>query len=207
RAAPGHAGDGRRAGRVLPAAPGELQETRGDPLSRRAAEEPDGQGAAPRAARAGRGRVSRGVARGPAVEVAVQDGVAWLTLARPARRNQLDDEMRGPLADTCQAVEHDDSVRVAVLAAAGEHFCAGLPPGIAWPDAASPDGVAALAALSKPAIACLAGTVRGWGLALALACDLRVAATTAVLELPEVSRGRLPGGGGAQRRTRLVGTA
>jgi enoyl-CoA hydratase/carnithine racemase len=151
--------------------------------------------------------VSRGRARGPAVDVAVQDGVAWLTLARPARRNLLDDEMMGALADACGGIEHDDAVRVAVLAAAGEHFCAGLPPGIAWPAAASPDGVAGLAALTKPVIACLAGTVRGWGLALALACDLRVAATTAVLELPEVSRGRLPGGGVTQRLTRLIGTS
>jgi enoyl-CoA hydratase len=151
--------------------------------------------------------VSRHGARGPAVETAVEHGVAWLTLARPARRNLLDDEMMGALADGCQAVEHDERVRAVVVSAAGEHFCAGLPAGIAWPPADWPDGVAAVAGVTKPVIGCLAGTVRGWGLALALACDLRVAATTAVLELPEVSRGRLPGGGVTQRLPRLVGTS
>ncbi len=151
--------------------------------------------------------MSRHAARRPAVETAVEDGVAWLTLARPARRNLLDDEMMGALADACEAVEHDRRVRAMVMSGAGEHFCAGLPAGIAWPPAGWPDGVAAVAGVTKPVIGCLAGTVRGWGLALALACDLRVAATTAVLELPEVSRGRLPGGGVTQRLPRLVGTA
>jgi len=151
--------------------------------------------------------VSRHAARGPAVEMAVADGVAWLTLARPARRNLLDDEMMGALVEASQAVEHDEQVRVVVLSAAGEHFCGGLPVGIAWPPASWPDGVAAVAGVTKPVIACLAGTVRGWGLALALACDLRVAAATAVLELPETLRGRLPGGGATQRLPRLIGSS
>ena len=111
----GARGDGGRAGRLLPATARQLQEARGHPVSRRAAEEPDGQGAAPRAAGAGRRRVSGRVPRGPAVEVAVEHGIAWLTLARPARRNLLDAEMMGALADASQAVEHDESVRVAVL--------------------------------------------------------------------------------------------
>ena len=59
--------------------------------------------------------------------------------------------------------------------------------------------------MTKPVIGCLSGAVRGWGLALALACDLRLASTTAVLDLPEVARGRLPGGGVTQRLPRLVG--
>jgi len=151
--------------------------------------------------------VSRRAARGPAVETAVTDGVAWLTLARPDRRNLLDDEMMSALVDASQAVEHDEQVRAVVLTAAGEHFCGGLPAGIAWPPAAWPDGVAAVASVTKPVIACLAGSVRGWGLALALACDLRVAAATAVLELPEALRGRLPGGGATQRLPRLIGTS
>jgi enoyl-CoA hydratase/carnithine racemase len=150
---------------------------------------------------------ARGRARatGPAVGMAIRDGVAWLTLARPATRNALDAEVMAALADACQAVEHDDTVRVAVLGAAGADFCVGLLPGIAWPPAAWPDGIAAVAALTKPVLGCLAGSVRGWGLALALACDVRVAATTTVLELVCVPEGRLPGGGVTQRLTRIVG--
>jgi len=142
---------------------------------------------------------------GPAVRVAVGGGIGWLTLARPATRNALDGELMGALASACEAVEHDEAVRAVVLIAAGAHFCAGLPAGIHWPPPAWPDGVAALAAMTKPVVACLAGTVNGWGLALALACDLRVAATTAVLQLADVPQGRLPGGGVTQRLTRLVG--
>jgi len=145
--------------------------------------------------------------RGAAVEVAVEDGVAWLTLARPARRNLLDAEMMGALAEASQAVEHDESVRVAVLGGAGDDFCGGLPRRIAWPPAAWPDGVAALAGVTKPVIGCLSGGIRGWGVALALACDLRLAATTAVLQLPEVARGALPGGGVTQRLPRLIGAS
>ena len=56
-------------------------------------------------------------------------------------------------------------------------------------------------------VGCLSGAIRGWGVALALACDLRVSSTTAVLELPEVARGCLPGGGVTQRLPRLIGTS
>ncbi len=149
----------------------------------------------------------RGRGRGPAVDVAVRDGVAWLTLARPGTANALDAELMGALEASCEAIERDDAVRVAVLGAAGADFCVGLPRGVGWPPPAWPDGIAAVAAVTKPVIGCLTGAVRGWGLALALACDVRVAATTAVLELPCVPRGRLPGGGVTQRLTRIVGAS
>lgn len=147
----------------------------------------------------------RAQASGPAVAVVVREGIAWLTLARPRTGNALDAELLGGMADACETVEQDDSVRVVVVAAAGADFCVGLPRGMAWPPAVWPDGVAAVAALTKPVIGCLSGAVRGWGLALALACDVRLAAATAVLELACVPQGRLPGGGVTQRLTRIVG--
>jgi len=149
----------------------------------------------------------RGRVRGPAVDVAVAGGVACLTLARPGTANALDGELMSALASACEAIEHDDAVRVAILGAAGPDFCVGLPRGVGWPPPAWPDGIGAVASLTKPVIGCLAGAVRGWGLALALACDVRLAATTAVLELACVPRGRLPGGGVTQRLTRIVGTS
>jgi enoyl-CoA hydratase/carnithine racemase len=149
--------------------------------------------------------VSGARARGAAVAIEVADGVAWLTLARPATRNRLDAELMSALADACDAVEDDAAIRAVVLTGAGRQFCAGLPRTLGWPPPAWPDAIARLAGVSKPVIACLEGAVAGWGVALALACDIRIAASTAVLMLDEVPRGRLPGGGVTQRLPRLVG--
>jgi enoyl-CoA hydratase/carnithine racemase len=149
--------------------------------------------------------VSARRARGAAVATEVAGGVAWVTLARPATQNRLDEELMCGLTEACDAVEHDDAVRAVVLAGAGHHFCAGLPRGMGWPPASWPDAIAAVAGVGKPVVACLEGTVGGWGVALALACDIRLAATTALLRLDEVPRGRLPGGGVTQRLPRVVG--
>jgi len=144
---------------------------------------------------------------GPAVELVVRDGIARMTLARPGAGNRLDAELLGALAEACAAAEGDDAARVVVLAARGRAFSLGLPRGRAWPERSWPDGVGALAALTKPVIAALQGDAVGWGLALALACDLRLASTAATLHLPEVGAGGLPGGGVTQRLPRMVGTA
>ena len=143
----------------------------------------------------------------PAVEVAMRDGVAWMTLARPADQNRLGPELLAALVDACAAVEDDAAVRVAVLAARGRAFSAGLPRGCAWPEPAWPDGIGAVAALTKPVVGVLQGDALGWGLGLALACDLRVAARGVTVALPDVGQGRLPGGGAMVRLARMVGVA
>jgi enoyl-CoA hydratase/carnithine racemase len=135
----------------------------------------------------------------------VRDGVGWLTLARPAGHNRLDESLLAALSEACAAAEDAPAVRAVVLQAEGAVFCAGLPRGVPWPDARWPDGIAAVAGLTKPAIAAVQGDALGWGFALALACDVRIAATTAVFALPEVAEGRLPGGGALPRLARMVG--
>lgn len=62
-----------------------------------------------------------------------------------------------------------------------------------------------LARLPLPTVAAIEGNALGGGLELALCCDLRVASATALLGLPEVTLGAIPGSGGTQRLTRLVG--
>lgn len=133
--------------------------------------------------------------------------MATVTLERPTHRNRLDAEVMAALVDACDTVEDDHDVRVVVLTGRGPHFCAGLPPATAVLPADWPDGVAAVAALTRPVVAALAGEISGWGLALALAADLRLAAETARFRLPGASSGTLGGGGAIPRLSRLVGPA
>jgi len=146
-------------------------------------------------------------ASGPAVELVVRDGVAWMTLARPASGNRLDAELLGALVEAAAAAEDDDGARVVVLGARGPAFSLGLPRRCRWPERSWPDGVGALGTLTKPVIAAIQGAAVGWGLGLALACDLRVASTAAVLAVPEIGERRFPGGGVTQRLPRMIGTA
>ena len=152
-------------------------------------------------------RPARSAARPAPVDVAIRDGVAWLTLARPDAGNACDAELMAALAEACEQAADDERVRVAVLAARGPRFCVGLPRGCRWPSPAWVDGVAALAALPKPVVAALDGEARGWGLALALACDLRIASSAAVLAVSGLTPGAFPGGGVTQRLARTLGVA
>jgi enoyl-CoA hydratase/carnithine racemase len=137
----------------------------------------------------------------------VEGGIAWMTLARPESHNRLDDEMLGALVEGCAQIEDMADVRVVIVAARGPVFSAGLPRGCGAPDPAWPRGVEAVAAISRPVIAALQGGATGWGMALALACDLRVAAAHAVLAVRGAERGWFPGGGVTPRLARIVGVA
>jgi enoyl-CoA hydratase/carnithine racemase len=143
----------------------------------------------------------------PPVETSVSGRVAIVTLARPATGNLLDDAMMRGLAEAAESLAERTRLCAVVLRARGGTFSLGLPARVAWPPRTWADGLAAIARLPMPVVAAVRGEARGWGMALALACDLRVVATGAALSLPEVGVGRLPGGGVTQRLTRLVGPA
>ncbi len=140
-----------------------------------------------------------------AVLVRIDDGVGRLTLACPGTRNRLDLPVVQALVDACAAIAVDPDVHVVMLDAAGPDFSLGLPADRAWLDPTWPDPVAAVAALPQPVVAAIDGEARGWGFALALACDLRIATTRAFLSAPDLVEGRSPGGGLTQRLPRIVG--
>jgi enoyl-CoA hydratase/carnithine racemase len=142
---------------------------------------------------------------GAAVEWTVEEGVGWMTLARPATGNRLDADVMQGLVAACEEAALDERVRVVVLGARGRDFCLGLPAGLGWPPPAWGDGVAAVARLRAPVLAAIGGAARGWGLALALACDVRIVGARAVFVAPCLSEGRLPGGGLTQRLPRMLG--
>jgi enoyl-CoA hydratase/carnithine racemase len=140
------------------------------------------------------------------VEVTSADGVAWLTLNVPERRNAISNAMRGLLAEAFASLDADDSVRVVVLTGAGSAFCAGVDLKETGPPATA-RLVAPLESFGKTVVAAVNGPALGGGFELVLACDVRVASTAATFALPEVRIGSLPGSGGTQRLARAVSPA
>jgi enoyl-CoA hydratase/carnithine racemase len=140
--------------------------------------------------------------------------VGRITLARPAKRNALSDELVAALHSAF--ITLPDHVRVVILAAEGDHFCAGLDLN-ELKERSVAEGIlhsrrwhAAFEQIqfgSVPVVAVLHGAVVGGGLELASACHLRIAEESTFYGLPEGQRGLFLGGGGAARITRLMGVA
>ncbi|WP_411574372.1 enoyl-CoA hydratase/isomerase family protein [Streptomyces fradiae] len=158
-----------------------------------------------------------GVRYGEHVVVRRHGYVAELVLDRPKAMNAVSTEMARSIAAACDALAADPSARVTVLTSSHDRaFCVGadLKERNSFSDAdlmrQRPTARAAYTGvleLPMPAVAAVRGFALGGGFELALACDLIVADATAVVGLPEVSVGVIPGGGGTQLLPRRVGAA
>jgi len=137
--------------------------------------------------------------------------VSIITLDRPDARNALSLDMRDALEAALLAFDADTTKRVAVLMGSGDKaFCAGAdltaaPPAGSGPAAHLARSLVRDLSLTKPVIAAINGMALGGGLELALLCDIRIAAKNATFALPEVKIGSMPGSGGTQRLSRIVG--
>jgi enoyl-CoA hydratase/carnithine racemase len=147
------------------------------------------------------------------VEVSVDDHhVALLRLNRPEARNALSPEMMGEIAAALERLDPDPAVRCIVIAGSDEVFAAGadikamaarsLSEALYHPAAGF---WKRLAAVKTPLVAAVSGFALGGGCELALACDMIVASEAARFGQPEVTLGIIPGGGGSQRLTRVLG--
>jgi len=142
--------------------------------------------------------------------------VATVTLNRPAVLNALNLQMLDELSAAFAQLGGDDALRAVILTGAGaKAFAAGADigelnalPGAHAGEAQARKGQALTRTLERlrvPVIAAVNGFALGGGCELALACDIRIASENAKFGQPEVNLGILPGYGGTQRTTRLLG--
>ena len=144
-----------------------------------------------------------------------RNGLLILTLNRPGMMNSLNFELLRALKTQIEAVRFNTDMRVVIVSGAGEKaFCAGAdlkervtlsPIQVKEFITTIRDLFTAIEELNKPVIAAVNGVALGGGTELALACDIRIAASGATMGLTETRLAIIPGAGGTQRLPRLVG--
>ena len=144
-----------------------------------------------------------------------ENSVATLTLNRPEVMNSFNFAMLHALRDQIESIRFKPETRVVIITAAGEKaFCAGadlkeratLPPEKVKEYIFTIRNLfTSIEQLNKAVIAAVNGVALGGGTELALACDIRIASTSATMGLTETRLAIIPGAGGTQRLPRLVG--
>ncbi|MDA0715865.1 MAG: enoyl-CoA hydratase-related protein [archaeon] len=150
---------------------------------------------------------------------------ALLTISRPEKLNALNQDVMTALVEYCSFIEQEDSIRCVVITGAAppvpeegkrpkpHAFVAGADI-TEFVDKTSNDrpifamnGWEALWNLSKPTIAMVDGFALGGGCEIACSCDIRIASNRSKFGTPEINLGLIPGGGGTQRLSSLIGYA
>ncbi len=152
---------------------------------------------------------------GELVRLEVSNGVATIRLDRP-KMNALNAQMQREITDVCAEADSRDDIAAVVVYGGERVFAAGADikemADMTHQDMTEhahllQDFTKALAGLSKPTVSAITGFALGGGCEVALATDLRFAASDAKLGQPEILLGIIPGAGGTQRLARLVGPA
>jgi enoyl-CoA hydratase/carnithine racemase len=152
---------------------------------------------------------------GEFVRVEVEDGIGTIRLDRP-KMNALNAQVQDELTEAARQVTLDEDVRAVIIYGGERVFAAGADikemadmsyGQMTSHSAKLQEFTTALAAIPKPVIAAITGYALGGGLEVALTADFRVAGEKAQVGQPEIGLGIIPGAGGTQRLTRLIGPA
>jgi len=146
--------------------------------------------------------------------VEIKEGVCWITLNRPDKLNSIDSKTMKRLFETIDEVEDDPNVRCVVIKGSGRAFSAGAdvdelmkltPEEAEELSRKGHETMMKISSMPKPVIAAINGYALGGGCELASACDIRIASEKAKFGQPEIKLGIIPGWGGTQLLTRLIG--
>ncbi len=145
----------------------------------------------------------------------VKDGILYLTLNRPEKNNALTPEMWNDIKNAAEAAWLDPEVQVVIVSGAGDRALASGADireihdreSLRMLEGRSTIALKALEDLFKPTICAVNGYALGGGCELAMACDIRIATARSRFGQPETGLGIMPGAGGTQRLSRLVGPA
>ena len=148
------------------------------------------------------------------IKVRKHQDTTWIFFNRPDKLNAMNHVMLNELSKALDDLEDDTKTRCVIVSGEKKAFSTGadlkelqkLAPKTAKKFSIKGQQVISkIEQLSKPVIAAVNGYALGGGLELALACDFRIATDKAELGFPEIKLGFIPGWGGTQRLTRLVG--